>query len=111
MFIALILFVTSLGTKYEITKDCTHTFGTVNFPTRDADSPRIMKLCNTTDVVLEHELLHICMHDHPHNFANYGELSEHILAQYSEEEAVELLTPCMVDNRENFYKQVRNAIH
>jgi len=109
MFVAAVLFITSLGIRYDIRKDCSTTYGTIYFPLNDS-SPRILTLCNTSDDVLEHELVHICFHNHPHNYPNLAVLNKHLKDTYNEETAVEVIAPCLVENRKNFYKVARHAI-
>ena len=51
--------------------------------------------------IVEHELLHACMHDHVHSFTTDKELHKHLNEQaYTEEQLVSTLAPCISANRD-----------
>jgi antirestriction protein ArdC len=50
--------------------------------------------------IIEHELVHICMHDHPHNYKTEKDLQQHLYTQKYDEETIAItLAPCLVTNR------------
>lgn len=103
--LALILLIGSF--KYGVIHNCNN-MGAVSFPPNDKSSDRFLYVCMDVDVnqrrlAAEHELHHICYHNHEHNFATKAELDNHINHRFTEEESVEIVSQCVVDNRTQVY--------
>lgn len=82
--------------------------GAVGFPINDNLRTRTISVCKEVDapqrkLVAEHELMHICYHNHVHVFQTNAELSEHLSHRYSEEDSIEIVSQCMIDNRSTVY--------
>lgn len=95
------------GIHYRVMTSC-NDMGSVGFPRDDRVSPRVIKVCLEVDenqrrLVAEHELHHICYHNHEHNFATQQELDEHLNHKYTEEQSVDILSQCVVENRSAVY--------
>jgi hypothetical protein len=96
------------GFRYAVITNC-NDMGSVMFPLDDRKSDRFIAVCRDVDVnqrrlAAEHELHHICYHNHEHTFATKAELDEHLNHRFTEEESIEIVTPCIVDNRAIVYK-------
>lgn len=75
--------------------------GETYFVADDSKGTRTMVLPSDSDqlaVSEMHEIMHACMHNHEHSFANEAELKKHLFEQqYTEEEMVTILAPCILD--------------
>lgn len=100
-----VIFTIVLGVStYQVTSSCKE-IGGVYF-SRDDSSPRTLNLCKDTlsNEVIEHELMHVCFHDHKHNFKTAKELKDHLDQEHSEDYTASVVAPCLVENREKLYK-------
>lgn len=102
---ALVLLIGSF--QYQVVNDCKD-FGAVGFPANDLVSRRTISACLTVNayqrrLAAEHELHHICYHNHEHLFVTKLELQEHINHKFTEEESIEIVTQCIIDNRKKVY--------
>jgi hypothetical protein len=101
-----ILFTLVLGMNtYAISDNC-NKLGAVYFPKDDAKEVRVISVCTKYGAeqnreIVEHELLHACMHDHVHSFTTDAELYKHLNEQaYTEEQLASTLAPCISANRD-----------
>lgn len=103
-----ILFTIILGmNSYTVINSCID-MGGVNFPADDAQHNRVLSVCvidpDQTHQIVEHELLHICAHDHRHAFSSKEELRAHLDEPQTEEYFATVIAPCLVVNYDKLYK-------
>jgi hypothetical protein len=102
----MILFTIILGiSSYQVIDNCKDIAGV--YFSKDDSRSRVLSICRDTltDQVIEHELEHICFHNHVHSFRTDEELNKHLAQQtYLEEQAIAIIAPCMVENRDKLYK-------
>lgn len=98
---------------YLLIKSCDKNLGAVGY-TRD-DSHRQLVVCTDygkeqTKEIFTHEVMHACIHNHPHNFKTDEELKAHILEipQNIEEPFVSNLAHCIVQAEDN--KEVKTYL-
>lgn len=100
-----VIFTIVLGINtYSVVNSCTDQGG-VYFNKDDSEN-RVLSLCKDTisDQVIEHELLHICLHDHKHSFKTDKELNKHLVDDsYTEEYFASTVAPCLVANQDKLY--------
>lgn len=105
-----IIFTIVLGVNsYSVVNSCKDIAG-VYFPKDDSKETRVLSLCTDTisDEVIEHELLHICMHDHRHSYPTDKELHKHLVEeQYTEEYFASVVSPCLVENEDKLYEALK----
>lgn len=101
-----ILFTIVLGLNaYQVIDNCSDQGG-VYFSKDDSKENRVLSLCLDTvsDQVVEHELLHICLHQHQHAYATDKELNQHLTdEQYSEEYFASVVAPCLLENQDKLF--------
>lgn len=105
-----LLFTIVLGSQtYNIVKDCKD-MAHVYYPVNDSKENRTLSICFDYGPIenrqlLKHELLHICMHDHKHNFSTKEEMDKHLHNQmYTEEYFATVVAPCLIDNEEKLVR-------
>jgi Zn-dependent peptidase ImmA (M78 family) len=107
MFAILFTIVLS-GIPYHVTGSCKELGGTY-FPKDDSKEVRVLNVCSAygpeqTKQIVEHELLHICMHGHKHAYTTQEELDVHLQVQkYSEEYFANQVAPCLIDNKDKLF--------
>lgn len=107
-----ILFSIMLGSMhYTVARDCNE-LGHTYFPLVDSRENRILYICDKypgqTKQIVEHELLHICMHDHLHSYTTPEELDKHLHQQtYSEEYVATIIAPCLIENHDKLFTALR----
>lgn len=76
------------------------TLGKTVFPYDDALAERYIVLPTIEGqipVSWEHEKIHACLHNHPHNFKNREELEADLNQSYTDEEIATILAPCLLE--------------
>lgn len=107
MFTILFTIILS-GIPYHVTNNCQELGGTY-FPPDDSTAVRVLNICEQygptqTRQIVEHELLHICMHSHEHHYLTNEELEDHIqLQRYSEEYVAHQIAPCLIENQAKLF--------
>ena|ERR1700761_2488673 len=100
------------GMNYNVVSSCKDLGGTY-FPKDDSKQVRVLSICSQygpdqTRQVVEHELLHICMHQHIHRFVTQQQLDSHLHVQYSEEAFADLVSPCLIEDQEKLFAALRD---
>lgn len=104
-----ILFTIVLGSQtYNVVKDCKD-MAHIHYPLDDSTENRTLFVCtdysDQTKQLVEHELLHACMHNHVHAYKTPQELDKHLHQQvYNEEQLVITLAPCLIDNEQKLFR-------
>jgi len=82
--------------------------GGVYFPIDDSKESRVLSVCvldpDQTTQIINHELIHICAHNHKHYFETREERAQHLVKdKYTEEEFAALIGPCLTANQDKLF--------
>lgn len=113
--IGVLLSIVLSGYTYDVRLDCNE-LAKVYFPLDDTKEHRVLFLCmdypDENTQLIDHELIHICMHSHTHKFSNQEGLDNHLHRQvYGEEQIAVTVAPCIVANRDKLYSALESATH